>query len=181
MQELANMEESQVRTVGGLIYVPNDEKFRIALIGTNEVLLGLRSDGTEVAIKKMILANFKKLERELEVLLKYRFVSQYVVQYVDLAFDNDFGYIAMQLCDYNLEEYIERLQQPADPNHLREKVKEFLKGLKALHEEAKVIHRDIKPRNVLIGKSLCLFHIESSCAMKKITMYKNMRTSCNVI
>ncbi|KAG5269561.1 hypothetical protein AALO_G00203410 [Alosa alosa] len=149
MEELSNMEDSKVRTVGGLTFVPNDERFRIALMGQTEVLLGLKKDGTEVAIKKMLISNYKKFQDELKVLQGYRFNSLHVVQYVDSEDEGDIGYIAMQLCDYNLEEYIKK--QPAEPERKRI-VKEFLEGLKDIHEhpKAKLIHRDIKPQNILI-------------------------------
>ncbi|XP_041920553.1 serine/threonine-protein kinase/endoribonuclease IRE2-like isoform X3 [Alosa sapidissima] len=149
MEELSNMEDSKVRRVGGLTFVPNDERFRIALMGQTEVLLGLKKDGTEVAIKKMLISNYKKFQDELKVLQGYRFNSLHVVQYVDSEDEGDIGYIAMQLCDYNLEEYIKK--QPAEPERKRI-VKEFLEGLKDIHEhpKAKLIHRDIKPQNILI-------------------------------
>ena len=148
LEELANLEDSKVTRVGGLIFVP-DERFQIAPTGPTEVLLGLQDDGTEVAIKKMLKSNFKKLKQELKVLRKLRFNSLHVVQYVDSTSDKNFGYIAMQLCEFNLEEYI-KVRQPADSERKRI-AREFLEGLKDLHENA-VIHRDIKPHNVFIGK-----------------------------
>ena len=157
LKELANLEESKVMRVGGLTFVPNEERFQIALTGQTEVLLGLREDGTEVAIKKMFKSNFNKLQQELEVLLKLRFRSCHVVQYVDSTSDRYSGYIAMQLCEFNLEEYIQ-LRQPADSERRRIAM-EFLEGLKGLHEK-NVIHRDIKPHNVFIGKMLVfLFYV----------------------
>ena len=147
LHELANLEDSKVTRVGGLIFVP-DERFQIALIGQTEVLLGLRDDGTEVAIKKISHSYFKKLQKELKVLRKLRFNSLHVVQYVDFTSDDYCCYIAMQLCEFNLDEYITQ-RQPADSERKRI-AREFLEGLKDLHENA-VIHRDIKPHNVFIG------------------------------
>ena len=148
LHELANLEDSKVTRVGGLIFVP-DERFQIAPTGPTEVLLGLRDDGTEVAIKRMLKSNFSNvLQKELKVLRKLRFNSLHVVQYVDFTSDDYCCYIAMQLCEFNLEEYIQ-LRQPADSERRRIAM-EFLEGLKDLHENA-VIHRDIKPHNVFIG------------------------------
>ncbi|XP_062407694.1 uncharacterized protein LOC134099035 [Sardina pilchardus] len=142
MEALVNMEDSKVRRVGNLIFVPKDEKFRMARTGQAEVLLGLKKDGTEVAIKKMLI-----FQDELERLLEYRFTSLHVVQYVDSEEVDDVGYIAMQLCDYNLQEYLK--EKNPDELERRRIVKEFLEGLKVLHEHD-LIHRDIKPQNILI-------------------------------
>ena len=147
------MEESKVMRVGGLTFVPDEERFQIALSGQTEVLLGLQDDGTEVAIKKMLKSNFKKLKQELEVLRKHRFNSLHVVQYLHFTSDSHCGYIAMQLCEFNLEEYIKQ-RQPADSER-KIIAREFLEGLKDLHEKS-MIHRDIKPCNVFIGKLLFL-------------------------
>ncbi|XP_042564557.1 serine/threonine-protein kinase/endoribonuclease IRE2-like [Clupea harengus] len=148
LEELANMEESKVMRVGGLTFVFDEERFQIALSGQTEVLLGLRDDGTEVAIKKMLKPNFKKLKQELEVLRKHRFNSLHVVQYLDFTSDSYCGHIAIQLCEFNLEEYIQKQKQPEDSERKRI-AREFLEGLKDLHEKS-MIHRDIKPRNVFI-------------------------------
>ena len=148
LKELANLEESKVMRVGGLTFVPNEERFQIALTGQTEVLLGLREDGTEVAIKRMLKSNFStNLQKELEVLRKLRFNSLHVVQYVDSTSDKNFGYIAMQLCEFNLDEYIKQ-RQPAVSERKRI-AREVLDGLKDLHEND-VIHRDIKPQNLLL-------------------------------
>lgn len=156
MKELAHLEDDKVTKEDGLTFVPDDPRFMILSTSKTEVFLGLWKDGTEIAIKRVRKAIFNQPEfqQELKVLLKLRFNSRHLVQYVDSAQDRYFGYIAMQLCECTLAQYIEA--KPAYAER-KKRTKEFLKGLKVLHEDAKVIHRDIKPQNILIGKRCWFF------------------------
>lgn len=146
------MEERGIMKVGSLIFVPDEERYQIADTGHTEVLLGLREDGTEVAIKKIKKSKDKMVKKELDILLKKRYNSLHVVQYVDSTEDNKSAYIAMQLCEHNLEEYIGNLREDSER---KKTAKEFLEGLNELHEEG-VIHGDIKPSNVLIERNGCV-------------------------
>uniref|UniRef100_A0A8C2FL46 Uncharacterized protein n=2 Tax=Cyprinus carpio TaxID=7962 RepID=A0A8C2FL46_CYPCA len=152
LEKLANMDISSTNRLGNLTLVLTEE-FRIAKgsDGT-EVFLGLRDDGTEVAVKRMIKSNYQVLRNE-EKFLRL-FDSPSIVRYVDFAKDKDFGYLVLQLCEYTLEEYIQD-HLPDDSAErslvLKKLVKEVLCSLQVLHDQqTKVLHRDIKPQNVLI-------------------------------
>ncbi|XP_048041283.1 uncharacterized protein LOC125265223 isoform X2 [Megalobrama amblycephala] len=156
LEKLANMDVSNKYRLGNgrLTLVLNDE-FRIAKgsDGT-EVFLGLRDDGTEVAVKRMIRFNYQVLKNEEEFLRLPQLDSPSIVRYVDFAEDDNFGYLALQLCEYTLEEYIQE-HLPDDNAErslvLKKLVKELLYSLQVLHQpQTKVLHRDIKPQNVLI-------------------------------
>ncbi|KAG7314365.1 hypothetical protein KOW79_021668 [Hemibagrus wyckioides] len=112
-----------------------------------QVYIGLRDDGTEVAVKRMLKVKYKQLKNEMELLRDPKLEHRNIVRYLDFTEDRDFYYLCLQLCEYNFEDYkkIKELDQEA----LKKVVKEMLLGLQVLHN-AGIIHRDIKPSNILI-------------------------------
>ncbi|KAI5627424.1 hypothetical protein C0J50_13024, partial [Silurus asotus] len=154
LEKLASMEASNIYHLGNLT-ISESAEFEIAKgsDGTR-VFLGLRDDGTEVAVKRMLKSNYQDLKNEEEFLRLPELDNPSIVRYVDFAEDDKFGYLVLQLCEYTLEEYIQN-HLPEDSSQqlqvLKKIVKEVLCSLKVLHsQDTKVLHRDIKPQNVLI-------------------------------
>ncbi|XP_058623727.1 serine/threonine-protein kinase/endoribonuclease IRE1-like [Onychostoma macrolepis] len=138
----------------GNIHFSKSNNYQIGSGGSSTVYLGLKEDGTEVAIKRIIKdqQETKHFENELKLLQDSSLESKNIVKYVDLAEDEDFYYLALQLCEYDLEDYMKILRQKQQKDKdtaLRKIVEEILHGLQVLHR-AEVMHRDIKPGNVLM-------------------------------
>ena len=154
LKDLHNSFEQNVFSqIGSLKYVDN-ETFRIGegRDGT-EVFLGLRDDGTEVAIKRIKKSKYDVLKKEKQFLrLPKLHYHDNIVRYIDFAEDAKCGYLALQLCEYTLEEHIQKLNKEAPEVH-KTLIQQILRGLSALHgQKPQILHRDLKPQNVLIGK-----------------------------
>ena len=74
-----------------------------------------------------------------------------IIKYLEVKHCDGFIYLALELCDYSLDRYIETNKEeiPNQPKLLIDFSKQMSSGVKYLHKE-NIIHRDIKPSNILV-------------------------------
>ncbi|MCJ8748914.1 hypothetical protein PDJAM_G00170120 [Pangasius djambal] len=91
----------------------------------------MRDDGTEVAVKRMIKDNHKRLKDEMNILRDPKLEHKNIVKYLDFTEDRHFVYLCLQLCEYDFEDY--KKTKELDQDALKKVTNEVLLGLQALH------------------------------------------------
>jgi serine/threonine-protein kinase/endoribonuclease IRE1 len=108
-------------------------------------------ENREVAVKRLLPDCFTLADREV-ALLRESDTHENVVRYFCTESDRQFRYIAVELCTATLQDYIEG-KNSADLQKLipaKEVLYQATSGLSHLHH-LNIVHRDIKPQNVLIS------------------------------
>ena len=103
-----------------------------------------------VAIKEITKDISKQiLEREIEIMKKIK--NENSVNLKEVIETNDYYYIIMEYCEYNLENYInQKRKKPFSINEIKEILNQLNNILKLMLNE-NIIHRDLKPSNILIS------------------------------
>ena len=120
-------------------------------------------DGKQVTLKKLRMDSSSEglsptAVREIS-LLKELSSCPHVVKMLDVMYDRTSGsptapprvWLVLEHLDMDLAEYIKRSPTPLEPNFIRSIFHQLLLALEAVHAH-RVIHRDVKPQNILIDK-----------------------------
>eukprot|EP00554_Chaetoceros_debilis_P016855 CAMPEP_0194127386 /NCGR_PEP_ID=MMETSP0150-20130528/60494_1 /TAXON_ID=122233 /ORGANISM="Chaetoceros debilis, Strain MM31A-1" /LENGTH=1501 /DNA_ID=CAMNT_0038821307 /DNA_START=204 /DNA_END=4709 /DNA_ORIENTATION=+ len=150
------------------------------VIQVSEIILGYgghgtvvykgKLDGRFVAVKRMLKAYHASADREISLLIESDGHPN-VVRYFLKEIRGDFVYLALELCDMNLQDLIVSLskqrmkiasqQQDNDKiptictdveSPVRKMLLAVANGVKHIHS-LRIVHRDLKPANILIAKS----------------------------
>ncbi|KAK7203774.1 hypothetical protein BZA70DRAFT_259474 [Myxozyma melibiosi] len=152
---------------------------RINSLEVSDVVLGYGSHGTvvyagtfenrEVAVKRMLLDFYDVASHEIS-LLQESDDHPNIVRYFCKQESEKFLYIALELCPATLQDVIDRPQEfsalverMADP---RDVLSQIANGLRYLHS-LKIVHRDIKPQNILVAPPKKLRTAEDEAARRR--------------
>nr|KAI8766493.1 serine/threonine-protein kinase/endoribonuclease ire-1-like [Biomphalaria glabrata] len=107
-------------------------------------------DNRNVAVKRLLPECFSFADREVE-LLRESDQHPNVIRYYCMESDSQFRYIALELCAATVQDYIEKKYIPPVPLQAIDILKQAMSGIAHLHS-LNIVHRDIKPHNVLISQ-----------------------------
>nr|KAF6440452.1 endoplasmic reticulum to nucleus signaling 2 [Rousettus aegyptiacus] len=139
-------EAEQLTVVGKISFNPRDVLGRGA--GGTFVFRG-RFEGRAVAVKRLLRECFGLVRREVE-LLQESDRHPNVLRYFCTERGPQFHYIALELCQASLREYVENPEPDRwglEPVTALRQLTSGLAHLHALH----IVHRDLKPANVLVS------------------------------
>ncbi|BFZ17659.1 hypothetical protein BsWGS_20698 [Bradybaena similaris] len=116
-----------------------------------------RFDNRDVAVKRLLPECFSFADREVE-LLRESDQHPNVIRYFCTEEDGQFRYIALELCAATVQDYIEHRYTPPVELKAKEVLEQAMAGIAHLHS-LDIVHRDIKPHNVLISHPSSKNHV----------------------
>ncbi|XP_028413361.1 2-5A-dependent ribonuclease-like [Dendronephthya gigantea] len=150
MLEAMNCNQLEETDIPMQAFVANNQ-FKIGDGGFSCVYVGLMKDGSEVAVKRILVqSEAKTAENEKEILSLVKTSNcPFIVHYRYFHRDDTFMYLIVDLCEETLRELV----HACSIEHLLQQgtrmISEILSGLEFLHGKG-ILHRDLKPSNVLV-------------------------------
>ncbi|XP_013379366.1 uncharacterized protein LOC106150894 [Lingula anatina] len=151
-EELLQVSDGNLKEVNNVCFSTKIDRFKIGSGNKTEVLLGIRHDGREVAVKRFPRSMSQNFKNEKGLLTTLD--SPNIIRYLDIAMDDEFLYLILELGEFTLNEFISTDEYKQNQGSIsRDLVGHILESLRTLHTGHNVIHMDIKPHNVLIDIS----------------------------
>ncbi|GMT35228.1 hypothetical protein PFISCL1PPCAC_26525, partial [Pristionchus fissidentatus] len=145
---------------GRFTFKDSEEDF-IGLGGFGVVFRGKdEQDDKEVAIKRVLKQHIKY--SEIDVIRSLH--SSYLIGLIDVCnLDEHHSCIVMELCDTDLDYHIRTNAKcrKLTPTNLRILIDNLARGYKALNE-LRIVHRDIKPQNILVQYTPCSYQFSAA-------------------
>ncbi|XP_071842532.1 uncharacterized protein [Apostichopus japonicus] len=152
LEQLLNKDSGVcVKSIGRLSF---SRQYKIAE-GSNgaQIFIGLVDEQWPVAIKRLHQGTHSMEQNVNKVLNEGMQGSKHLLRNTLSEEDDDFLYLSSPLCEYNLEEIIENKGNPLRPQLTANKraslTYQLMLGIAELHQ-LNILHRDLKPRNVLL-------------------------------
>ena len=158
----AHRVETTIDSDQSIVY-SNNNSSNSGLIQVSEEVLGYGGHGTvvfkgklegrNVAVKRMLKTYHASADREISLLIESDGHSN-VVRYFLKEVRGDFVYLALELCNFSLQELIISL---STTNHTKavalatkKALLDIASGVQHLHS-LRIVHRDLKPQNILLS------------------------------
>lgn len=119
--------------------------------GQHSVVYGGAFRSNAVAIKRIELARFNRnLDMDVEQRNLLSLDHPNIVKMLSVQDGSDFKFFVMEKCAASLDDYYKNVYSGLVPSALKGLL-DMAQGLKFIHSEMKLVHRNLKPGNVLIS------------------------------
>lgn len=128
LKQLVQTPVNDVKRVGTINFLDGDTYISKGSCGT-VVRAGVRDDGMEVAVKCLVKVYTALIYNEIKNLRELQHPN--VIQYKDYVEDANFAYVALELCEYTLDEYVFLLAKTREIDlHSQRLCHQLMSGLK---------------------------------------------------
>lgn len=134
---------SKVVKIGSISFNPEHPLGK----GLSSIVFRGKFGDRDVAVKRVDKSNVKLMEKEIK-LLQESDAHPNIIRYFHTEEDDKFFYIALELCLWTLNDYVEN-KELKSRIAMKQIVDQLFSGITSLHALT-IVHRDIKPTNILL-------------------------------
>ncbi|VDI34483.1 Hypothetical predicted protein [Mytilus galloprovincialis] len=151
LMEIRNLPATSMKRIDNILIPVNTETYLFPYSDTNAVL-GFLTDGSEVLVDIIDMTSRTINSDILRCITSPRNSHYFLVKYRTFAFESGRCYVAMNLPEYSLSEYLSILKSDSrsDPMVVNKLAWQFLKGLSSIHEGLGLQHGNMMPSNIVI-------------------------------